>query len=993
MIDYVAWPHDWANHGLSHPGVLLGDLHEDIDHQPVCIDLRVDLEAPPQTGRNRLDARLWMDPRATVAAALAAMTCPPVSWTVDSTTHVDSLHRHLFSHMEGVKIDVQEAPRNPALTAQTFAMVREHRHLRRCSRHSLRRADKAYLQLCFHAWRFGQRTADNLRTQDRKCRIGAARAWAIHYRHVKQMRAAMWRDKAAFTRRGIEQSRADGPAAFAHKLRAILRTGRRYRAPALLPSLTGEPGGPTTKEDVADSFGRFFAVAERASPQPVCDLMQDAGRRQKHECIAGDTLPSLACLASGFASLQKGRAPGISGIPSEVFRSNPMLLALHYYPVVCKLFLRDPAPMQWRGGLSTSVPKPGKPSDRHLGYRAIMLLEGDNKALQKAMRPALLQALPQLGTPDQMGGRPGFGLSLPAACVKAHLANLKRTRTSGAVIFIDSASAYYSITKDFLALSWEQKQNEELLRARARVLFDTVELQEDFIQVLRESADDVSAALSPALQTFLQKQLDRTWYMCRVDSAEAYVANSGTAPGSPLADVMFSLIFGKLLSRIAQFLQESGLQAAFASQGGPGHTPTWADDVSILLRTGTAAEVPDAVAQVTGFFTDELQRIGLRANHGAGKTEALLCLHGPGARQVKRDIFCSESPMIPFTTARNAGHIRVAPAYEYLGSTIQADGFSLPDIRHRLKLARDMFRPVKNRILRNPCLTKAEKTAVVKGRILTRFLYGSGLWSIRTQKEADAVSEAIFGFFRGAFRPIIGFTSQGYTNVEVAGALELPLPEELLHVERVRTAGQIAKGDLPGVLEELAQDEGWWPQVLRALREVGVYVGGSSSLEAVLPTLQRPQAVLRAACKAYLAKGIKARCVPAESLRPRPPSEGVCITAASSDRLPWRCDQCAAAFATRRSLAVHAAKHHNQRAVQTICAIGTRCEICCTEFWSRHRLSEHLRKAESCRRVYIHGDIGGEPAPPELYSHAWKPCTRSAGPVPWWATLRPCEEE
>ncbi|CAE7888464.1 unnamed protein product, partial [Symbiodinium sp. KB8] len=625
LIDYVAWPQEWASHGVSHPGVLLGDLHEDIDHQPVCIDLRVHLEAPPQTGRNRLDARLWTDPQATVAAAVAAMTCPPVPWTVDSTTHVDSLHRHLFSHMEKVTISTPAVPRNPALTEQTLAL--------------------AYLQLCLHAWRFGQRTADNLLTQDKKCRVGAARAWATHYRHVKQMRAAMWRDKAAFTRRGIEQSRADGPAAFAHKLRAILRTGRRYRAPALLPSLTGEPGEPTTKEDVADSFGRFFAIAERANPQPVNDLMQDDGRRQKQECIEGDTLPSLACLASGFASLQKGRAPGISGIPSEVFRSNPMLLAIHYYPVVCKLFLRDPSPMQWRGGLSVSVPKPGKPSDRHLGYRAIMLLEGDNKALQKAMRPALLQALPRLGTPDQMGGRPGFGLSLPAACVKAHLANLKRTRTNGAVIFIDSASAYYSITKDFLALSREQKQNEDLLRARARALFDTAELQEDFIAVLRESADDVSAALTPALQTFLQKQLDRTWYMCRVDSAEAYVANSGTAPGSPLADVMFSLIFGRLLSRVAQFLQESGLQAAFASRGGPGYTPTWADDVSILLRAGTAADVPDAVAQVIGFFTDELQRIGLRANHGAGKTEALLCLHGPGARQVKRDIFCSECPL------------------------------------------------------------------------------------------------------------------------------------------------------------------------------------------------------------------------------------------------------------------------------------------------------------------------------------------------------------
>ena len=666
-----------------------------------------------------------------------------------------------------------------------------------------------------------------------------------------------------------------------------------------------------------------------------------------------------------------------------------MVLAIHYFPVVCKLFLRDPSPVQWRGGLSISVPKPGKPGDLHHGYRAIMLLESDNKAVQKAVRPQLLEALPRLGTPDQMGGRPGFTLNMPAACVKAHLASLRRTKASGAVIFIDSASAYYSIAKDFLALTKEQKQNEDLLRDRARALFDDRGLQDDFIDILRSSADAVSEALTPALQTFLQKQLNQTWYISRVDAAEAYVARSGTAPGAPLADVMFSLIFGRLLSRMSSFLAESSLQATIASDKGPGYTPTWADDVSILLRTEAAADVPGAVAQVIGLFADELQKAGLRANHGAGKTEALLSLNGHGSRQVRREVFCSECPQIPFSTTRNKGYIRVTPTYDYLGSTVQADGFSLPDVQHRLKLAREMFRPVKNRLLRNPCLTKQEKLTVVKSRILTRFLYGSGLWSVRTHKEEEAISEAIFGFYRGAFRPILGFSSQGYTNVELASALELPLPDELLHVERVRTAGQLAAGGLTAILEELEHDDGWWPLVLKALKAIGLPTGDKAGLVEVRHLLLRPKPVLRSMCRAYITKGIDARRMRPEDLCPRPPCDEVCITAARGDSLPWTCDRCQAAFPNRRGLAVHMARRHQQRAAHVLCAIGTMCEVCCTEFWSRQRLAEHLRKAETCRRIYEQGDISGPPAPPEPYKHVWRPSVQTAGPAPWWATLRP----
>ena len=396
LIDYLAVPDNWEPAFEACPTPCLGDLHADIDHQPVMAQVTARVQAQIERRGPSLETRLW---RTHSVAAAAACTCPIVHWEADSTAHVDALHKHLHGSVSAHTVLGAELPRNPALSASTLAMVRKHRHLRRCTRHAVRTADKAFLQLCLHAWAYKSQT-------DRKTRVAAARCWAAQYRQGKQMRRAMWWDKAEFTRAGIQAARSAGPSAFAHKLRAILRTGRRYRAPPLLPCLSDEANCPMTKDAVADSFGAYFAKAERAKPQPIADLLQlSCQARPVEGCLQGKNLPCLAELAAGFASLQKGRAPGLSGLVPEVFRSNPLMLAIHYYPVMCKLLLRDPAPFQWRGGASVCVPKPGKPATQHQGYRAIMLFECDNKALQKAMRPSLLQAMHCMSVPDQMGGQ------------------------------------------------------------------------------------------------------------------------------------------------------------------------------------------------------------------------------------------------------------------------------------------------------------------------------------------------------------------------------------------------------------------------------------------------------------------------------------------------------------------------------------------------------------------------------------------------------------
>ncbi|CAE7377313.1 ggact.2 [Symbiodinium sp. CCMP2592] len=970
LIDYIAMPADWECTCTVQDTPRLGDLYEDIDHQPVLLRLEATVDATPVQHRNRIDCRFWTLPASQQVASTVAHLSPPVPWTTRTTAHVDILQQHLYHGVMSCVPAMPPKPRNPALTPETLVKVRLQRHLRRCTRHAQQTSRRAFLHMCLRAWAQQGRPAFAIIRSEEGARIRAAARWARQYRQGKELRRAMWTDKAEFTRRAIVQARAEGSAQFSHRLRAILRTGRRYRAPALLPCLKDEPGCPMDKDQVSDSFGRFFAAAERAEDWPA---KESANLLRANRC-------------------KEVTSPAWQGLHpvSRAFGLDE-LLALLYYPVACKLFLRDPSPFQWKGGLATCVPKPGKPCTQHKGYRAIMLLEGDNKALQKSMRPSLLKAMTHLSVPDQMGGRPGYALTQPSACVKAHLHRLRRTRQSGAVIFIDAAAAYYSIAKDLLSLTPAQRCDRTFLEQRATRLFQFDDLRQQFVQRMLDSNAELDEAMSPALRTYLQRQLDQTWYVPRHNSPTAYVAGSGTAPGSPLADVMFSLVFGDLLRQTQAYLRERVWHSRLTVQAAdtPGYTPTWADDVCILVEVGPAEFVPAATADTLAFFLDRMHEAGLQANMGLGKTETILALYGPGSREVRRQYLSQTDPQLPYSSHYEQGHVRITATYDHLGSTIQADGHSLPAIRRRRELARELYRPLKARVLRNPALTREEKIDLLRSRVIPRMMYGSGLWSVTTRQEEETLEGAINGFYRGSFQPIFGIKSQGYSSLELASALRMPTPAELLAVERLRAATQLARSDMILVLEELSHDDKWWPAVTHAASEIGLLPPGEKTFPQIVEHLRAPHAITKAACRRFIRQRIEGRRVSWDDLKQREPCDTVSITAASGQTLPWQCEKCPSAFADYRRLAVHAATKHGQRALHAVSAIGSRCEVCTGEYWTRQRLAEHLRRSPRCLRVYAEAEIQDVPEVHQPGSGAWRPCTISHGPRPWWATLNP----
>ena len=269
-------------------------------------------------------------------------------------------------------------------------------------------------------------------------------------------------------------------------------------------------------------------------------------------------------------------------------------------------------------------------------------------------------------------------------------------------------------------------------------------------------------------------------------------------------------------------------------------------------------------------------------------------------------------------------------------------------------------------------------------------LYGAGLWSVSTQKEEDTIQSAIFGFYRGSFQPLFGVKSQGYTNLEVAGAIGLPTPEELLAVERVRAATQLARGGFRTVLEELSLDPHWWPAVLQAAKTIELIPPDMDDFSDILQRLAVPRSTVRAACKKFVKRRVTARRIDWADIKPRPP-----------------CDYCTHCGCARGSLALavlimpvgirqqtrisctHGRGHHGHRALQARTAVGTRCEVCAREFWSRFRLAEHLRRSPHCQHVYAEAEIEDQPEVARSQDGAWRPCVVSHGPRPWWATPQP----
>ena len=962
LIDYVCVPTEWRQGLQTEPQFSLNDLRAGYDHEPIQGTVRARLSAPQSPARRTVPVTALRTEEGRRIAAVALASVPTIPWEVDATTHMDLIFEHVYSFLQQHLPAAPPRPRNPILSELSLRLVLARREVRTVKR----RLDKTYRQgllfQCFAAW--GGRT-DAAQTQARRLdslsqRVSRA-GFSLSTLH-KAIGESFSVDQANFARQAIENSRAGGASDFAHSIRALLRSGRRFRAPQLLHSISDGKNVAACDTDILDMLGRHFAGPERAHQSSSNELLECFDQTKPlSPGLDMTTLPHVADIISSTMAQKSGKAAGISGIPAELYKTDAVATAQLLFPVLVKSVVRGCGPMQHNGGLARAIPKGKLQAGTPAGWRSILLLEPSGKILQKAYRKQLIVALDQYKSRNQFGGLPKRRLEEPSVIVRAHFSRLRARQQTGGALFIDSRAAYYSLVRDALVESCT-RQDEHSLWRRAKQLFPFPDDQHNYVRHMQAGGLVKALQLPAPLVRYLESQLGTTWFSMSAPITTAYISGSGTAPGSPIADLLFSFVYARFLNHAEELLLSEGHFVALCPDSAPAVMPTWADDTAVLIGPLPPKALAPTLQRVTELVSAGLSSHGLDPNFGPGKTEAVVHFGGSGSQAARRALLCIEDPGVQFQKrAEGPCKLRLVPTYVHLGTVVSHNALETPNLHYRAMLLRQLFVPLRKRLLFNRNLTRAEKVRILEERALPKFLFGAGLWTLRTVQEQALAVEPIQKALRQAFRPILGVSSEGFTNDEIAAALGLPTAAQFLEQAQAAALLHLAHTASEEVCAGLSLDGTWYGQAWNALRRVmGEHCPvalcfsqppGLGDLLTLLP------ANCGRLCRNYLRVCKQGR--PPVDLRPRSAAaaEAPIVQATAHPALTHVCNTCGVAFLNARRLAVHRARKHGELSLGTAIAWGTRCEKCGVEFWHPCRLAQHLNRSLPCRQVYAHSDL------------------------------------
>ena len=122
-------------------------------------------------------------------------------------------------------------------------------------------------------------------------------AYSVRLRALSRaIKQASDRDEAEFTRRTFQESVGEGPAALAKLLRAVLKTGRRYKAPSMAIALKQDDEWLVEPRQVSKAFAAHFANIEEATPVQFRSLPNIGTHLCSADTLDATGLPTLAQL-------------------------------------------------------------------------------------------------------------------------------------------------------------------------------------------------------------------------------------------------------------------------------------------------------------------------------------------------------------------------------------------------------------------------------------------------------------------------------------------------------------------------------------------------------------------------------------------------------------------------------------------------------------------------------------------------------------------------
>ncbi|CAE7641216.1 unnamed protein product [Symbiodinium sp. CCMP2456] len=540
----------------------------------------------------------------------------------------------------------------------------------------------------------------------------------------------------------IQQS----PAGSLHRsVKKVLKPKRFRRTTAdplpLLYTKNGTVCGSAA--DAQTAWREHFSALEDGVPTSADALA--ASCRAWHTAFNGTDLveikdvPTIETLAQSFRATAAAKACGPDMLP----------------PALCHFFSADMAQLFWPVMLKTTLC-----AAEAVGLKGILVQSCISKAIHRAF-----------------------------------LAYTRAAGQASSILFVDLAAAYYSVVRETIL-------GADLGDRSVSSIAATLGLTDADLQVMQSHIADQPVLCeqgSSSLFVELARELhSHTWFVLANDTTLVRT-HRGTRPGGALADVIFNLLFGRVLVRRSQktvvdtapTVTWTGTRSPFPAEpcGAPCQLAVqdvvFADDLASFVTAPEPGALRKALGDVAAATLDVLPEHGLTANLGPTKTAAIVSVHGRGAREARRELFTVLRGKLP-VWPENSGvvHLELVTSYKHLGSVLSWDGSLLSEIKHRMAAGRTAFREGKPRLFACKRIDISKRSALFRSHVLSAILSGCGTWPVLRPSEWKAFSGGIISLYR----QLLGLHAEAWrvTESQILSRTGLPCPRSLLSAERLR---------------------------------------------------------------------------------------------------------------------------------------------------------------------------------------------------------------
>jgi hypothetical protein len=313
----------------------------------------------------------------------------------------------------------------------------------------------------------------------------------------------------------------------------------------------------------------------------------------------------------------------------------------------------------------------------------------------------------------------------------------------------------------------------------------------------------------------------------------------GVRPGDPPADVVFALAFDAFLKLLNAELADRGLQPTVSVAGpgifrAPGAPPgivqvneqTYMDDTALPIEAAEAGEIFGMLEYAADALLRVAKAFGLEVNFTAGKTEAVIGLHGRGlaaARQRLTELEVDgEGGPTPVLPIPGGGGLRIVDAYKHLGRHAAGSGRMAKEVAYRCSSAAAATGALMRRVFAARGIPVGDRAHVAQACVVSRLLHGAGTWLALSPAQGRKVQ----GQYMRPLRRIAGHDAPPAEGAKWPSALETLIATGQAPVQahiaaaRLRLAARITLRGTPAI-QGLAQSwtgAGWRKALVRDMQ-------------------------------------------------------------------------------------------------------------------------------------------------------------------------------